>query len=316
MASALKTQHTTLTLRQGDFSGLATSVAEAFPEPHADPAAMPTLALSQKASQDVKVVLTGEGGDEMFGGYRRFWSLPLARSKVGRIASRMGLTAAARGIGGRRLQQVADSAGGTRGAAFLRHLTPLHWDKLTAVSELCTSQMIGRAVDRYELGNVDDTTPESLRYLELRRHLPETYLEKDDRATMRHGLEARVPFLDLDLASVALKLDSRMLARPGKTKILLREIALRHLPAETARAPKRGFAVPLRSWMSPGPTSKWIRESLLDGAAVARRLFDPRALSVVYAALCDLDGAGKPESLYRLLAFELWCRDAAKDGAL
>jgi asparagine synthase (glutamine-hydrolysing) len=316
MAKAINTKHTTLTLREGDFCGLAQSVAEAFPEPHADPAAMPMWALSQRAREDVKVVLTGEGGDEMFGGYRRYWSLPLARTAVGRIAGRIGLAAVARGIGNRRLRQVADSASGATGGAFLRYLTQRHWDQVTPVSAMCSTETVARVIDRYEINRGGETTPASMRYLELRRHLPETYLEKDDRTTMRHGLEARVPFLDLDLAAVALKLDGGMLARPGKTKVLLRKVAARYLPAGTAHAPKRGFTVPLKSWMSPARTTEWIRESLLDGQAVARGIFDVRALPNVVAGLSNVEGAGNAEALYRLLMLELWCRDAAKDGAL
>src|SRR5207244_4458976 len=104
----------------------AEAVALAFPEPHADPAAMPTLALSMLARADVKVVLTGEGGDEMFGGYRRYWALPFARGFVAQTARKLGVGAIAVRLGGRRIRQVAESVGSETGAAYLRYLTQLH----------------------------------------------------------------------------------------------------------------------------------------------------------------------------------------------
>lgn len=314
IARAIRTSHTALRVGASDFTRLAQSVAEAFPEPHADPAAMPMLALSERASQDVKVVLTGEGGDEIFGGYRRYWSLPLTRRGVGRIAGRLGLRFVAQGIGNRRLRQVADSTTGTSGAAFVRHLTQQHWDKVTPVSPLCTAEALEHSIERYQM-NGGPVTATSMRHLELRRHLPETYLEKDDRTTMRYGLEARVPFLDLDLAAVALALEDRSLALFGKTKVMLRRVATGWLGPDIASAPKRGFTVPVKAWISGPETMKWIRETLLSGSAVSRGIFDAVALSSVIKTAGALGDEASAETLYRLLALELWARDSASEGA-
>jgi asparagine synthase (glutamine-hydrolysing) len=317
MAAELGTLHTSLHLSAADCRNLLASVVEAFPEPHADPAAMPTMALSQRAREDVKVVLTGEGGDELFGGYRRYWALPLARGRVGRTAGALGLAAIAARVGGRRLRQVADSVTpGSPGEAYLRYLTQLHWRAMTPVSGLCTPSLVGRVIERYELDAQQPPTARSMRLLELRRHLPESYLEKCDRATMRHGLEARVPFLDLDLVAVALRIHHHHLARPGRTKVLLRQVAARHLPAKVARGPKQGFSVPLQDWLAVPSTASWIREALLGGEATQRGVLDAVALPGVLRDLTASPGSAQAEAMYRLLCLELWYQSARRDGAV
>jgi asparagine synthase (glutamine-hydrolysing) len=315
MAQSLESRHAALRIGIHDFRGLAESVAEAFPEPFADAAAMPTLALARRASEDVKVVLTGEGGDEMFGGYRRYWALPLARGRPARIAGATGLAAVAGRLGGRRVRQVADSVVGQSGEAYLRYLSQLHWSQILPASGFSTEQVVARAVERYQ-PMAEHLSARTLRFAELRQHLPECYLEKTDRSTMRHGLEARVPFLDLDLATVALRLADRHLTRHSRTKVILREVASRHLPSDVARAPKRGLAVPLRSWMSSKANADWILESLVDGDATQLGLFDRRGLSTTLTTLGGFDRESTAEAAYRLLMLELWCRHARADHAL
>jgi asparagine synthase (glutamine-hydrolysing) len=316
MAAQLGTRHTSLHINAADCPELLASVVEAFPEPHADPAAMPTMALSRRAREDVKVVLTGEGGDELFGGYHRYWALPLARGKIGQTAGALGLAAIAAGVGDRRMRQVADSVASRPGEAYLRYLTQLHWRVMTPVSALCTPHLVSQVIERYEPDARQRPTAGSMRLLELRRHLPESYLEKCDRATMRHGLEARVPFVDLDLMAVALRIPDSLLARAGRTKVLLRQVAARHLPADVAQGPKRGFSVPLQDWLAVPSTARWTRETLLGGEATQRGVLDAIVLPDLLRDLTKVTGSPQAEALYRLLCLELWYRSARRDGAV
>ena len=302
-------RHTTVRLSASDFRRLAEEVADAYPEPAADAAAMPTLELSRRARTDVKVVLTGEGGDEMFGGYRRYWALPLARGLLARTATAVGVGRFARSFGGRRIRQMADASGGTLEEAYVRFLTQQQWQPLLLTSQLATSGRAAEALSRYRLEGGTRPTGKSLQKLELQRHLPESYLEKTDRATMRHGLEARVPFLDLRLASVAMRIAQSQLTRLGHTKPLLRQVANRHLPKDITHAPKRGFSVPLEAWLRVDSNAHWVRETLLGGEAIHLGLLDPEGLSRAVPTL----GA---EAVYRLLALELWARSAKSDLAL
>ena len=308
--------HASLRVGSTDFRELAEAVATAFPEPFADAAAMPTLALARRASEEVKVVLTGEGGDEMFGGYRRYWALPLARHRWAQAASRMGLSGVAASLGGRRARQMIDSSAAPSGEAYLRYLTQLSWDEVLPASGLTTPSAIARSIARYQWPAADQPTVGTLRRLELGHHLPECYLPKADRTTMRHGLEARVPFLDLDLAAVAFRLKESLLTSRGQTKVLLRRVASRYLPVSITRAPKRGFSVPLSSWMSAGETPRWVRETLFGGEAVEIGLLDQAGLPRVLARLDNFSREETAEAGYRLLELEFWCRSARADGAL
>jgi asparagine synthase (glutamine-hydrolysing) len=316
MARSVGAVHETLRIGLSDLRQLAEGVVEAFPEPHADAAAMPMLALSKRACQDVKVVLTGEGGDEMFGGYRRYWALPMARGSLMRLAARGRLGELVARLGGRRVGQMVSAANSSPAAAYVRLLTTSHWDAIAASGGTATTALIPRALSRYETRDVAEPGPDSLRRLELDRHLPESYLEKGDRATMRHGLEARVPFLDRDLARVAQRLSNKQLATVGRTKILLRRIAEKHLPQTVTRAPKRGFSVPLAEWMSGSESARWSRDQLLGGVGVQLGVFDQEGLASTVRQLGGFETDEKAETAYKLLILELWCRQCLDSGAL
>src|SRR5882672_540154 len=312
MAQSVGSVHQTLRIRLDDLRGLAEDAVEAFPEPHADAAAMPMLALSKRASEDVKVVLTGEGGDEMFGGYRRYWALPVARGRFMRLAVRGQFGELMSKLGGRRAAQMVSAASSSPAAAYVRLLTTSHWDSVTASGGDVAASLIPRVLSRYDTQDLTNPGPGSLRRLELDRHLPESYLEKGDRATMRHGLEARVPFLDLDLSCVALRLPNNQLATVGRTKILLRQLAEKYLPLAVTTAPKRGFSVPLREWMSVGASARWVRDVLLGGVGVQLGVFDRAGLPSTMRQLGAFETDEKAETAYRLLILELWCQECVE----
>jgi asparagine synthase (glutamine-hydrolysing) len=316
MARSIRSVHQTLRIGLGDIGELAEGVVEAFPEPHADAAAIPILALSRRARQDVKVVLTGEGGDEMFGGYRRYWALPMARGRLMRLAARGRFGELASRLGGRRVSQMVSVANSSPAAAYARLLTVSHWDSIIASGGHATTSLVPRVLSRYDTPELANPGADSLRRLDLDRHLPESYLEKGDRATMRCGLEARVPFLDLDLARIAVRLSNKQLAKVGRTKILLRQLAEKHLPTSVTRAPKRGFSVPLRDWMAGDATAQWARDTLLGGAGLQLGVFHQEGLSSTLQQLWGLETDEKAETAYRLLMLELWCRQCLQSGAL
>ncbi len=316
MARAIGSGHQTLRIGSSDFRELVEGVVEAFPEPHADAAALPMLALSRRACQDVKVVLTGEGGDEMFGGYRRYWALPMVRGRLMRLAARGHFGELVSRLGGRRASQMVSAANSSPAAAYARLLTVSPWDSIIASGGQEATSLVPRVLSRYDTPGLTNPSPDSLRRLELDRHLPESYLEKDDRATMRFGLEARVPFLDLDLARIAVRLSNEQLAKVGQTKILLRQLAERHLPTSVTRAPKRGFSVPLSEWMASDATAHWARDALLGGVALQLGVFDQAGLSSTLGQLGGFETDEKADTAYRLLILELWCRQCLESGAL
>jgi len=316
VARAIGARHQTLRIGSSQFRGLMEQVVEAFPEPHADAAALPMLALSSRACQDVKVVLTGEGGDEMFGGYRRYWALPLARGRLMHLVARGQIGQLVSRLGGRRVSQMVSAANYSPTAAYARLLTVSQWDSIVACGGLATTSLVPRVLNRFDTPQLAELRPKSLRRLELERHLPESYLEKDDRATMRCGLEARVPLLDLDLARIAFRLSNEQLATVGRTKILLRKVAERHLPPSVTRAPKRGFSVPLAEWLAQDTTSQWAHDSLLGGIGLQLGVFDRAGLTSALQQIADFDTEQKAETAYRLLILEFWCRECLQNGAV
>lgn len=315
-ARAFECKHETLRIGLAELQPLAEKVADAFPEPHADAAAMPMLALSERASTHLKVVLTGEGGDEIFGGYRRYWALPLVRNPVFRLAATTPLGDLISAVGGRRAEQLTRAARAAPGVAYAHLLTSAQWGNNELGRLSLSGSSASHAVSRYGVAHLAVPRPRDLRVMELQLHLPESYLEKDDRSTMRYGLEARVPFLDLDLARVAMGLSDNQLATTGRTKILLRKVAQRYLPRSLWSGRKRGFSVPLREWMGSKAVAQWVRGALMEGATVSVGALERDALNRAVRLLGDFDSDQKAEHAYRLLILELWSRQCVADGAL
>ena len=230
-----------------------------------------------------------------------------ARGRIGEMLSRMG---------GRRVSQLVSAANSSPAAAYARLLTLSHWSSTTGSGGDATTALEPRVLSRYDTAELANPGAHSLRKLEIDRHLPESYLEKDDRATMRCGLEARVPFLDLDLASVVSRLADTQLAKVGRTKILLRQLAQRHLPKSVTRAPKRGFSVPLSEWMAGHASAQWARDTLQGTSGLQLGVFDRQGLTSALRQLGRFETDQHAEAGYRLLILELWCRQCVETGAL
>ncbi|MBI1405776.1 MAG: asparagine synthase (glutamine-hydrolyzing) [Caulobacter sp.] len=193
------------TFTEEDFWSLAPQVAWALDDPTADYATLPTFKLAQAARQDLTVVLTGEGGDELFGGYGRY-----------RRAMRP------RWLGGRPAEPQADA--------------PWIDDWRHAA---------GKAA---EPGR---TRLQEAQAADVATWLPDDLLLKLDRCLMANGLEGRTPFLDSEVAAFAFNLPDRMKLRGRHGKWLLRKWLERHCPAADPWARKKGFTVPVASWIAP-----------------------------------------------------------------
>lgn len=303
-------EHTSIRLGGSDFPKLAEEVGEAYPQPFGDAAAMPTLALSRRAREDVKVVLSGEGGDEMFGGYRRLWALPLARS-----IPLVGVSRLSRLTGNRRVAQVVLATRGGDGSGYVQMISPVPLNDIRAMAPGLDREF-DVALSKFDTVFSDETMhrSQSMAGHELRHHLPDAYLEKTDRATMRHGLEARVPFLDMEVLRVARRLPPRLFIRRGETKVALRHVARRNLGHAQAYAPKQGFGVPVATWMHYGKNFDWVRDLVRHGALVESGLVEAHPLAALVRR-CEQDHKSEAHGfLYLLLAFELWTQYQDRTG--
>lgn len=261
-------------------------IAAAYDEPFGDPSAVPTFAVARAAAQRLKVVLNGEGADELFGGYRRHVAIhrlariaPLTNLIPGlaRAADRLPypqgfrtpyslLYRAARGLGaspaGRYIIWSTD--GFTE--AEKRRLTPDSRQPATADTLAAEA---GYPLDR---GLVADFMA-----LDFTYGLGDCLLVKMDIATMAHSLEARSPFLDHRLIEFAARLPRRTIFSERGTKPLLRRLARKYLPADQAAAPKRGFEIPLRRWTT-GDLHPMIADHCLDPNGIVAGMMDRAAL--------------------------------------
>ena len=308
VAERYSTNHRELVLRP-DAALLLPVLAEAFDEPFADSSALPTYLVSELAAGDVKVALSGEGGDELFGGYYTYVADLLA-ARVGRLA-RLARPLVERLPSSTRRASLDYRAKRFVRAAYLPSLERHHgWKEIFSAD--ARAELVGRGsqfdpVDllraRYEeTGGADELA--RLQDVDLGIYLVDDLLVKTDRASMAHSLEARVPFLDTVVANLALALPTRHKVRGLGKKVLLRKAAEPLLPREIVHGRKRGFSIPAAAWLR-GELEPFARETLSQDALLRQGFFRP----AVVHRLLDEHTAGREDlsrQLWGLLAFTLW----------
>jgi len=308
VAERYGTQHRELVLRP-DAALLLPALADAFDEPFADSSALPTYLVSQLAARDVKVALSGEGGDELFGGYYTY-AADLLAQRVG------GLARLARPLVERLPSSSARASFDYKAKRFVRaaHLPALErhhgWKEIFSgdaradlTGRRSTYDPLALLYARYRETEGADWLAR-LQDVDLGVYLVDDLLVKTDRASMAHSLEARVPYLDTVVTNLALALPTRHKVRGLSKKVLLRKAAAPLLPREIVRGKKRGFSIPAAAWLR-GELEPFARETL--AAPVLRRqgFFRPE----VVARLLDEHLAGREDrsrQLWGLLAFTLW----------
>ena len=316
VAAHCGTEHYELTLGEADLFASLDRLVHHFDEPFGDAAAFPTFCVSRLARQHVTVVLTGEGGDELFGGYRRYWAdkwltpiAPLLRGPVGAFGE------AAVGVVPRlrRVKKLLSAARSTdpvnQYAQLLRVFTGDQMHELL-------DDALQERLDRYdaasafrapygEAGRTDHAG--RLMYTDLKTWLPDTYLEKVDKTSMAVSLEARVPILDYRLVEFALRMPSAYKIAGTTTKAVFKKAVSDLLPAETLRKRKHGFSVPTDPWFR-GKLGDYAYEVLLDPRTSARGLFRRDAVERLWRAH-RTGREVRDGHLWVLLNFELWARE-------
>jgi asparagine synthase (glutamine-hydrolysing) len=302
------TAHRELVLRP-DAASLLPALADAFDEPFADSSALPTYLVSELAARDVKVALSGEGGDELFGGYYTY-TADLLAARVG------GLARVASPLVERLPTSVARASLDYRAKRFVRaaHLPPLErhhgWKEIfsaDARAELTGRRPTFDPVDllRSRYAQTEGAEPLArLQDVDLGVYLVDDLLVKTDRASMAHSLEARVPYLDPVVTNLALALPTRHKVRGLRKKVLLRKAAEPLLPRSIVHGRKRGFSIPAAAWLR-GDLEPFARETLAAERLRRQGFFRPEAVT----RLIDDHVAGREDlsrQLWGLLAFTLW----------
>jgi asparagine synthase (glutamine-hydrolysing) len=319
VAERYDTDHHELILRP-DATELLPKLAAAFDEPFADSSALPTYLVSELAARNVKVALSGEGADELFGGYYTYVADLLA-PRVGPLA------AAARPLVERLPSSSAKASLDYRAKRFVRaaHLAPLErhhaWKEIFSAEARAELLAPGRAgssdpLDVYRARYAETQGAEELARLQdvdLGIYLVDDLLVKTDRASMAHSLETRVPYLDPVVATLALALPTHLKLRGISKKRLLRKAVAPLLPRSVVYGRKRGFSIPAAAWLR-GPLVPFAREVLSPEAVRRQGYFRPEAVT----RLLDDHVAGREDlsrQLWGLLTFTLWQEQVAAPPA-
>lgn len=291
-----------------------------FDEPFADSSAIPTYLVSKHARRTATVALSGDGGDEAFGGYGNYRADRIGQWVRGTpfpLGNLIPLVASA----------IPDSGNGLSAASQVRKLLDLRamspeqahvfWlrcfsedlkEKLYRSAEL-RSLLRTDSLERYRSAFGGCRTPDFINAcicVDVKTVLPNDYLTKVDRASMANSLEVRVPFLDHELMEFCLALDSRHKLRGLTTKYLLKRVMARRLPREILKGKKKGFSIPLSRWFREG-FSSLLGEYLSEERVRRRGYFNPAFVR----ELCESHAAGRRDfskELWALICFEIWHR--------
>jgi len=308
VAERYGTIHRELVLRP-DAALLLPALADAFDEPFADSSALPTYLVSRLAAEDVKVALSGEGGDELFGGYYTYVADLLAE-RFG------GVAAAARPLIERLPSSTRRASLDYRLKRFARvaHLPPLErhhgWKEIFSAD--ARAELTGHlhAWDPFSLERDRFAETEGLPLLarlqdvDFGGYLVDDLLVKTDRASMAWSLEARVPFLDTIVTNFAFSLPSEQKVRWFEKKRLLRKAVEPLLPPQVVHGRKRGFSIPAAAWLR-GELEPFARETLAAPTLQRQGILQPEAV----ARVIDEHVSGRQDlsrQLWGLLAFTLW----------
>lgn len=284
IASHLGTDHTELYLTGRDALSVVPSLAEMFDEPLADPSQIPTFLVCQLARREVTVALTGDGGDELFGGYNRYiqgerliggfqnWPRSIRRLTAASLTSvsahkwnrmqdalRPVFPAAGRTrLIGEKVHKFGDLLREDSSSGMYRSLLSA-WQ---APEVFVTRGALNGQHDRVSRSNQSMGLLEQMMLADQGAYLPDDLLAKVDRASMAVSLEARVPLLDHRVVEFSWKLGRKFKVRDGRGKWILRQLLYKHVPSALVDRPKMGFSVPIAQWLG-GPLKDWAGDLLL-----------------------------------------------------
>jgi asparagine synthase (glutamine-hydrolysing) len=320
VAERFATEHHEFVVRP-DAVELLPRIVRHHGEPFADATAIPMFQLCEVTRGHVTVALTGDGGDEVFGGYTRYASnLALARLSQAPRAVRSAIAAAAAMAGGggsvdgwaSRIGRAARTLAmdePSRYFEYVSHLSGLRRERIytdefrESVDLAAPGQLIAEA---WQTGGATESLDRMLA-TDQRTYLPDDLLCKADIASMASSLELRSPLLDHELVQFAATLPMRLKVKGASKKVILREALTGTVPQEILNAPKRGFHPPMARWLR-GPLGAHARELLLDDTARRRGHFRPEAVAALLGEHAS-GAADRSEMIWRLMVYEQWHRE-------
>jgi asparagine synthase (glutamine-hydrolysing) len=318
-AEHLGTEHTELYVRPEEGLEIIPRLPALYDEPFADSSQIPTCLVAELTRHHVTVALSGDGGDELFGGYNRHVLVPAIQRRAAALphSVRSVLAGAVRGaawmapgwllraLGSgdttEKLYKVAGVIAARDASAAYTGLVS-HWND----PGILMADDDGDAVSPWAavaMPQLEDMA-QRMMYLDAMTYLPDDILVKVDRAAMGVSLETRVPFLDPEVVRLAWRIPQSLKIHQGRGKWILRRVLSHYVPEHLFERPKAGFSVPLASWLR-GPLRDWA-EALLDERRLAEEgFFDHRMIRQAWQRLLQGHGSWQ-HRLWGVLMFQAW----------
>jgi asparagine synthase (glutamine-hydrolysing) len=305
IASHLGTEHAEFIVGEKEMIDIVPKLHQIFSEPFSDSSQIPTYFLSKKVKEEVTVILSGDGGDELFGGYNRYQNCKGAWKKIGLIP---------------KVIKEAVKKGISFGSSFLpkkiqKAANYLAFDEFKDFYRMYISHMKGQDLLKTncriltfgdEILDAKVSDFEKMMFWDQKQYLPDDILVKVDRSAMAVSLETRIPLLDHKIIEFSWKLPIEKKMRLGVGKWILKELAYKYIPKPLLDRPKQGFSVPLESWLR-GSLRDWA-EDLLDPARLNNEgFFFPDVIREYWARLLQGENCYKG-IIWDILMFQSWLR--------
>lgn len=334
VAKHLGTDHTELYVTPQEAQAVIPRLPTIYDEPFADSSQIPTFLVSKLARQRVTVSLSGDGGDELFGGYNRYlwaegvWKLmkwaprpvrivlgealsllsPTQWNQLFKMATALLPASLQMRSPGEKVYKLIELLGVRTGQQLYQRVMS-HWQRVEA---LVPGFVVPRVAMNTGMGQLPGgDLVDAMMYLDMVSYLPDDILTKVDRATMAVALEGREPLLDYRLLEFAWRLPQSLKLRAGKGKWILRQVLYRHVPEALIDRPKMGFAVPVDAWLR-GPLREWAESLLSDSALRSHGFLLPEPVRAKWAE--HLSGARDWQYyLWNVLMLQAWYDEYRKE---
>lgn len=304
VAQHLGTDHTELYVSSDDALALVPKLANIYCEPFADSSQLPTFLVSQMAKQHVTVSLSGDGGDELFGGYNPYQFAPKIWTNIKLLPAPL-RKLAVQALSGLplpdKLQKLLSVFPAEDQYQFYQ-LMMSHWTNATDI--VLGSENTDVFLSDPQQWPTTDSFEHWMMVMDAGQYMSDDILVKVDRAAMANSLETRVPLLDHRIFEFAWQLPLHMKIREGVGKWVLREVLYRHVPKSMIDRPKKGFSIPLAQWLR-GPLCEWAEELLSEERLVSEGYFQPAPIRKAW----QQHKSGKADNalkLWSILMFQSW----------
>jgi asparagine synthase (glutamine-hydrolysing) len=325
IADHLGTCHSEINVKAQDAINIIPKLSDIYDEPFADSSQIPSFLVSQFTSDYVKVCLSGDGADEIFGGYNRYliapkiWSIvsifPLSMRKqirralikipaekfeiISKVLSRMRSNKLYVHNFGEKFIKVADSLNASNFDEFYSSFLS-QWQGHLPLFNYSAPKALLNDFDNWPFpGNY----VQRMMTVDAMTYLTDDILVKMDRASMSVGLEVRAPFLNEKVVEFALTRGQDKKIRSGQGKWILRQLLRKYIPSELLDRPKQGFSVPIEYWLR-GPLKDWVEDLLSEKKLTAKGILDPKPIRAMW--LSHLNGNNYQYPLWNVLMYQSW----------